>query len=269
MIPFDLIGKLIAVEAVINGKNGRFIIDTGAETLVLNSRYFSGLKNKEEVAKNFAGSNIKIGNRLVRFSWDGEVEQKMLAAIADLKLLEKQLGLKLMGYIGYEALKEYELIFDFQNKEIGLFALDQRGRRKSSSTLHARATKVFDIKPNGFMPYLHINLGACKLKLGLDSGAALNLFKPEVSKKLKNRFTAEEIRSVLGFDGREIKMSSQWLKGFELNGLNWPAMRCLIVDLKHINDNLRADLDGILGFDFLSRYKIGFNYKKNELYVWN
>ena len=45
-------------------------------------------------------------------------------------------------------------------------------------------------------------------------------------------------------------------------------MKTLIADLSHLMNNYRLKIDGLLGYEFLSKSIISINFKKKELYFW-
>ena len=80
IIPFDLVGNMIVVKAMVNGQKGNFIVDTGADILVLNSRLFT------EHQYSFATNGVSINDRIdevkithVEFIWTG-IQRRQLAA---------------------------------------------------------------------------------------------------------------------------------------------------------------------------------------------
>ena len=269
ILPIELAGKLILVEAYVNGKKGNFIIDTGAESLILNSRYFYGIKNSEEAASNFAGQASAISHKMVRLGWPGQSEKKYLATIVNLQLLESKLRVDIMGYIGYEVLKDYELVFDLPHLEVIFYKLDKKGKRYSLALAHTEPSDTIMMKANGRQPFLIARFGTKNLKLGIDSGAALNLLRPGIAKKLGKHFINAGPRQVVGYDGQPATMPSGILHDLKLSQLSWPGLRTLITPLDQINKGLSIPLDGILGFEFLNSYKVAINYRKSEMYLWD
>jgi Kef-type K+ transport system membrane component KefB len=54
IVPFTLQGGLIIIQAMINDSMGNFVIDTGAEGLVLNNKYYQGVTDE---SRSYYGVN--------------------------------------------------------------------------------------------------------------------------------------------------------------------------------------------------------------------
>lgn len=267
-IPFHLVKKLVVVKAIVDGKKGNFIIDTGAESMILHDKYFTGQINTGLRAADFAGSSIAFKTKKVKFKWEGNKPITCSAIVTSLSALEQILGADVMGYIGYDILKNYEVVFDYQSRNITLFELGKRGKRKSPEPFHTNASDTISLKPNGPLPYLTVHLGGQKLKMGVDSGASINLLQSRTTKKLNNHFEASGVEQTAGFNG-EVTLSEQgYLRQLKIENTIWSSMKCVVSEMSELNRTVPTSLDGLLGFEFLKQYKVSINYQRNEMYVW-
>ena len=66
----------------------------------------------------------------------------------------------------------------------------------------------------------------------------------------------KKLSSISVFD--EMKMNNQSFK----------KMKTLIADLSNLMNNYHLKIDGLLGYEFLSKSIISINFKKKELYFW-
>ncbi|MEZ4955023.1 MAG: pepsin/retropepsin-like aspartic protease family protein [Saprospiraceae bacterium] len=267
-IPFHLVKKLVVVKAIVDGKKGNFIIDTGAEAMILHDKYFVGQINTGQRAADFAGLSIAFKTRTVKFQWQDNKPITCSAVVTSLSALEQLLGADIMGYIGYDILKNYEVVFDYQSRNITLFELGKRGKRKSPEPLHTDASDTISLKPNGPLPYLTVQLGGQKLKMGIDSGASINLLQTRATKKLNDHFEANGVEATAGFNG-EVTLSEQgYLRQLKIENTIWSSMKCVVSEMSELNRTVPTSLDGLLGFEFLKQYKVSINYQRNEMYVW-
>ena len=76
----------MVVKAYVNGMRGSFIVDTGAETLILNEKYFTGKENNQNHAVDFNGSKVRYKETNVKFGWEADNEKTKFAYI-ELRLL--------------------------------------------------------------------------------------------------------------------------------------------------------------------------------------
>ena len=116
-IPFTMLEGMMVVEATVNNQKGNFIIDTGAPTLVLNERPVS----KEQVAGRGISEGLVTAEVTVKaFNWSGINKTNVAAFKVDISHLERVSGKELAGIIGYDILKEVELLVDYAAQTVQL-----------------------------------------------------------------------------------------------------------------------------------------------------
>ena len=267
-IPFQLINKLIIVEAYVDGKKGNFIIDTGTNSLILNSNYFSGRANNINRAFDFAGTSMVYRERIVKFNWKNSKIKTYPATVISLASLEKIIGMEIMGYIGHGVLKEFEMMVDYENRNITLFKLGKKGGRKIAQSSFDSIMDSISLKPNGHLPYLTVQVGNQKLKLGIDSGASINMLKTSTSKKLNQYFQPNGFQPIAGFNGKKSLSLDGVLHKLTIENTSWQPMLCIVKEMDDLNKTLPTSLDGLLDFEFLKQHKISINYRKNKMYIW-
>ena len=268
-IPFRLAKELIIVEAVVNNKKGLFIVDTGASSLVLCSSYFSSRNEPTHFSHDFGGSQTELAPLRVRFQWPNTKSKKKLGMLTDLRKMKSILGFSIMGYIGHNILKDYEIIFDYSKRTLTLFELTRKGERISRVPIHNDASDTIAMKKNGFLPFVTVQLGGQKLRFGIDSGATMNLICPKKVKKIPGYFQHGVAQRTAAFNGKEAMVPSGKIGGIKINNIYWNPMKCVQKKMGFINFVLRKRLDGLLGYEFLKQHKTAINFKKNQLYIWN
>ena len=112
-IPFKIIDQLIVVEVELLDKEGDFIIDTGSESLILNSAHFKPTKEYGNQGKLKSGVHNDIEGVKEKYldllSINNMDLKKLSADVIDLSHIEKAKKLKLLGIIGYDVLKDFEI----------------------------------------------------------------------------------------------------------------------------------------------------------------
>ena len=58
------------------------------------------------------------------------------------------------------------------------------------------------------------------------------------------------------------------LEQLEVGGQAYTGLPFLIANLENTCFSYTGCVDGVLGFDFLSQQKVGFNFVKRKLYLW-
>ncbi len=267
IIPFEIYKGLIFIEAEIDGQRGQFMLDTGSPTILLNSYRFSNLTKSKYTVTGVNGEIKDIQSKFVKSLKVKEVEWNRFEAVAfDMIHLEQSCRRQLLGLLGYSAFKNFELMIDYQSKELTLFKLDKRGNRLQKS--NAKPLKTASFKMSKHLPVLDVMVDNIMLKLGIDTGAEINLLHKKWERKLYNHFlTHEEVQ--LGGASKKQKISFKLdFDEMEISNQRFIRMKTLIIDLSHLMNSYHIKVDGLLGYEFLSKSVISINFKKRELYFW-
>ena len=270
-IPFRMTGRLITVEAQIEDQIGNFIIDTGADKLLLNSNYFKPDRVlNHEVAY---GSTGEIGKVLLRhvdtLKWDNLFFLKVKANVIDMRHIERKKNARILGLIGYEVFKDFEIFFDFQFNQIVLTKLDSKGNRLDGEAIWEVPYDSLNFRLKGHVIILNGKVKKERLKFTLDSGAELNLLDRGVRRKVLKNFKITKRARLLGAGQKEIEVLAGKLYDVNLENIPCPGMRTLLTNLDALNYSFGTQLDGVLGFEFLIGRRILINYKKKKLYFFN
>ena len=124
-VPMEIRDGLIVVTAKLNGIERKFILDSGAPSLYLNSRYFS--KDTISSMSTAQGVNSSISGQDVihidSFDFYGIKTQDKDFVMSDLSHLLKDE--EIYGLIGYQVIKDYDWLFDYANKTLTLIKPDK------------------------------------------------------------------------------------------------------------------------------------------------
>ena len=267
VIPFEMHKGLIFIEAEIDGQRGQFMLDTGSPTIFLNSYRFSNLTKSKYTVTGVNGEIKNVQSKSVKSLKAKEVEWNGFEAVAfDMIHLEQLCRRQLLGLLGYAAFKNFELMIDYDNKQLTLFKLDKRGNRLRPT--HQKPLETYSFKMAKHLPVLEVMVDNFMLKLGIDTGAETNLLHKKWEKRLYNHFlTYEEVK--LSGASKSQKLSSQSVfDEMRLNNQPFLKMKTLITDLSHLMNSYHVKVDGLLGYEFLSKSLVSINFKKKELYFW-
>ena len=58
------------------------------------------------------------------------------------------------------------------------------------------------------------------------------------------------------------------MKNMKIGNLDIATLPVLVTNLEKMCFSYNQCLDGMLGFDFLSMHKIGFNFVTRKMYIW-
>lgn len=269
-IPFKLVDHLIVIEAEVLKQKGNFIIDTGSESLILNSTHF---KNTHSVPSHALHSGVSSTVEDVRKKWLRQFFVKNFSIdgvqsdIIDLSHIEKNKKIALHGIIGYNVLKGYEVFVDFYLKQLTLSSIDDNGNKLDKLPFLEKITDSISFQLVKHTIVIDGFVNKEKLRLGLDTGAEVNLLDRKASSKVFKKFLNPKKIKVLGAGKKKMEVLAGKLHKLKLTETIYSGpMRTIITDLKSMKSTYGITLDGVLGFEFIAMRRTIINYKKEKLY---
>jgi len=267
-VPFYIIGNLVIVQASVNGKTGLFIMDTGVSEIILNNRYFYG-KPTGDNFHGISGSEMEKKVNFIKINLDG-FERRALAIITDFSALEKSCGLELLGVIGNCIFKNNEVVFDYTFKELTIYQLDKKGKRLSSKQLHMIPADTLHFTLRNGVPSVDVQVNGKLLKMSVDSGATANVMGIHELNMQHDEFMQLTEQSLIGWGSKKVIVKSRKIENIRVGNHSCPPMKTLFVNLQHFNNSHKGKkVDGILGYEFMSNFRVAINFKKSEIYLWD
>lgn len=274
VIPFSRAGNLIVVKAKVDTMEGNFILDTGSPHLVLNLTYFRDYPaawSQSEEKKGITGSIENVLQTTVRTFSFGDLKQyNVNADLVNLGGIENRKGIRILGLIGMELLANYEMIIDYEKNLIYLHWIS---RKKSSSYQHEMLadtstyyTSSIEIKDARIM--VRSEVAGKKMRLIIDSGAETNILDSRLPDNVFDEVTINSRIILTGIGEKKIEALRGNLSGMTIGGQRVENLPVLITNLEKTCFSYGGCVDGVLGFDFLSLKKIGFNFVKRKMYIW-
>ncbi len=263
--PFELAGRLIVVEAEIEGVRGKFLVDSGSPSFVLNANYFPWLTDRAQSlghAMYGAGGEIK-EIKIVNasgFKWQKTELNSIKAMFIDLAHLEENIGTELVGLIGADFLQNFTIQFDYARREVTLFS------DNTSDSWQTPPNQVIDFSMIGHIPVIDARIGKHSLRLGIDCGAERAMLFTKWEDPLKPHYEFLRNDVLHGGDTNSQMGNVVRLGMFEIGGLRYDEHT---FRFNNINSGHDMKIDGILGYEFLSQYKTAIDYQNRKLYVWD
>ena len=269
-IPFTLVGQLIVVEARVDTITGNFIMDTGAERLVLNQQYF-GRERHSSVASSGNTGPVSAASWTTVDSIGIERLSIMdlRAHLVDLHHIELKKNTRIIGILGYHVFSAFEIFIDFQNHVIGLSMVDRDGQRVDRSTTWESPADSVGFLLKNHLIVVNTVVNGTKFRMILDSGAELNLLDRRVHRKVLDNFTILKRVNLTGVGRREIEVLAGILTDLRCGDQHCPSMNTLITSMDEINENFGVSAHGVLGYEFLNTRRMLINYQKRKLYFFN
>ena len=274
IIPFSRVGNLILIKAKADTTEGNFILDTGAPGLVLNITYFRDYPATTEIndeQRGITGSVEAVKKTEVKdFSFDCVHAGVVPADLVNLGHIENTKGVKIVGLIGLSVFRRFEMIVDYENNLLHLHRIGKKEASvyKNTMLIDEAAYSVVPIEIWNNKIVTRTSLSGKKLRLIIDSGAESNVLDSRLPNKIFDNVEIIKRIQLAGAGQKKVDALYGNLNNLEIGGRSVSSLPVIITNLEKtcLADN--SCIDGILGFDFLSLHKIGFNFVNNKMYIW-
>lgn len=272
-IPFSRAGNLILIRAKADTTEGNFILDTGCPHLVLNLTYFRDypMQAGGEERGGITGTSFAVTQTQVAdFSFGGNNHYRVNADVTNLGNIENSKGVKILGLIGLQLLLKFEMIIDYENHKIYLRKTSRKepGTRRHFLLADTSAYHVVPITLTDNRIMVQTVLGGKRLKLIIDSGAETNLLDSRLPDKVFEQVSITGRSTLTGAGNTKIDVLRGDINAISIGKQTLEGLPVLITNLEKTCFTYGGCVDGILGFDFLSLKKIGFNFVTNKMFIW-
>ncbi|MEO6723320.1 MAG: pepsin/retropepsin-like aspartic protease family protein [Ferruginibacter sp.] len=272
-LPFTRAGNLILIKARVDTMEGNFILDTGAPYLVLNITYFRDypITGGDHEQTSITGVGATVDKTIISQLSFGSLEYSRTPAdLINLGHLEKSKGVKILGLLGVDLFMQCEMIVDYEKS---LIYLHRIARKESSTYRHAMLqdtaaynTFPFSMKENRIIATTEI--GGKKLKFVIDHGAESNILDSRLPNKVFENVTITGHINILGSENKKVDALYGDLQHMMIGNKEIGSLPVMVVNLEYTCFSSVGCVDGVLGFDFLSLHKIGFNFVNRKMYIW-
>lgn len=272
-IPIELTtDNLMVASATINGEKCKFIIDSGAPSLYLNSKYFKRGNEKGNAISTSKGINGSINDQDIisvdSFDFNGIQAKNAKVVMSDLSHLEH--GMKIHGLIGYSIYKDYDLLFDYQNKTLTLIAPDYTDAFLKENKYKFSEISFKQEKTLSHIPCINARIDETNLVLGIDCGAGSNLLDSKLWEPLQKNLKDVGTTDLKGIDNSKgTETHKGRLKSLKIGNRQFKNTNTVFGNISHLNKNRTEAISGIVGYEILSRQKTVLRYKSQKLVFIN
>ena len=274
VIPFSRAGNLILIRAKADTIEGNFILDTGAPGLVLNLTYFRDYPTTTDIHEEQSGITGGVSavkkTQVGKLSFDCVSSTAVTADLLNLGHIENARGIRIFGLIGLSLLRQFEMIIDYENSLLYLYRIPKKNASAFKSYL-LRDPSTYNTVPievwNNKIVTRTIIAGK-KLRLIIDTGAESNMLDSRLPNKVFENVEVLRRIKLTGAGDKKVEALYGNLNNLSIGDQNTGSLPVIITNLEKtcLADN--SCIDGILGFDFLSLHKIGFNFVNNKMFIW-
>ena len=268
-VPFKRVGNLIAVEAKLNGISRTFLLDSGAPKLILNSAHI----NKDTVSNKLKIGNVEgVGGqistmdieKIESFDLNGIKMGAQEVISMDLAHLEKETKTTFYGLIGFEIYQDYDILFDYQNNMI-VFIQPEASDAFISTKFKSKKITEVPFEMTTHIPVIAGFVNGKQYALGIDCGAETNLFDLTLMDELKKECRKLKKDTLAGADKNSIATISGQLASLEIGHIKFKKTDTVFSDISHLNQGYSLKLDGLIGYEILSKQPTLMSYKNKKL----
>jgi len=269
-MPFELIGKHILLQVNIDGIDEPFIFDSGAPQIVLNKAYEVST-DEETVLEDVRGATGQIGGiqttSIPALDWGALHLTDQPALIIDISHLETQLKTKVRGLIGFDTVKDFDIIYDYGNQKLVL--INPSKTNEYVNWEYVRQPLLFGSAAH--LPILPVDIAGKIFNMALDCGAEMNLMDANHHEFIMEsgvfRQTGNE--SLTGIENAVSQVEIGELGPVSIGSeIEFETMKFLFADISHLNAASDIQIDGIVGYELLSTQKTIVSYARRELLIF-
>ncbi|MDR3226272.1 MAG: aspartyl protease family protein [Prevotellaceae bacterium] len=265
-VPIKLEKNLITVQAKVNGVNRTFIVDNGAPCLVLNSKYTAAAANAETGQAQGVNSSVSYTKMtpVEEFDFYGiKIKDKEIVSM-DISNVEEECGIEIYGLIGYDVYNNYDLLFDYANNTLTLINPDISENYVQENFKNSKTHEI-SIEIKAHIAILKGTVGKQELNLGLDCGASGNLLNIELFDTLKTQLTDVGVDDLSGAGESKKDVTIGKINELIIGDTKFQKPLTVFNDMSHLNTGYNLQLDGLIGYEILSKQKTLLSYQNKKL----
>jgi hypothetical protein len=272
ILPFTRVGNLILIQAQADTTTGLFVLDTGTPNLVLNLTYFRRYPTSNPIESGGVTGAISTSaqTRVDSLTLGAMHYYHQDADLVNLGQIENRKGVKIFGLLGMKLFEHCELIIDYDRNLVFLHQMNRKEAMSYQSEwlTDSAAYRTIPIDLEQDKIIAHLLLKGKKLKFVVDSGAESSVLDSRLPNKVFENVTITRRVHLNGAGAQEVDVLYGEVKGLQMGDLLIASLPVLITSLQSMCDAYGNCIDGMLGTDYLSQHKIGFNFVTRKMFLW-
>ena len=266
IIPVKRAGRLLLIEATVDNETGNFIFDTGANKLIFNGTYFRNhIRTQGESSSGINGSIGTVEQTTIdKIEFAGLIYKKVKVDLANLGHIENRRGVKILGLIGFNLMKDFEILIDTKNNQLKLYRLNKAGERVSSQSAGFKPDYSQKIWMISNILFLEGKIGGKKLNFCFDTGAETNVISSFSNKNVLSSVAITRRSGLRGAGSNGTEVLFGRMDDFSLGNKQINGMETIISNLESLSEVYGTRIDGMLGFNFMEQGILCINFVKKQ-----
>ena len=175
---------------------------------------------------------------------------------------------KILGLVGYSVLQDFEILLNYREKYIRLSELNRKGELLEPVQYISPRIDSIRFRMGNHIPVIKVEVNGLEKSMGIDTGAEYNLLNIRSNKDIMDHFILSRRIRMRGASKDYAEALGGHLYRLKLNN-KYPCagMATVLTGFRNINELVGFEIDGIMGYEFLSPWIFSLNYKKRKLYL--
>lgn len=269
VIPMKRAGRLLLIEAKVDDEIGNFVLDTGANGLVFNSTYFRNHVRSDGASSNGITGSVGAVEQITvdKIEFAALTYKKVRADMTNLGHIENRRGIKILGLIGFNMMKDFEILIDTKKNQLKLYRIDKTGNRIAPDKSGFKPDLSQRITTSSNILFVEGKIGGKNLTFCFDTGAETNVISSHSNKNILNTLTITR-RSGLrgaGTSGSDVLFGR--MNDFSIGNKQIKGMETVVSNLDALSDVYGTQIDGILGFNFMEQGIFCINFTRKQFSI--
>lgn len=265
-LPFELVnGLLVLRNLAVNGQRGDFILDTGCQyALVVESAAFAG-QLRPSPTRGLGATGLVVQHQVAVTSFEfGTLHRGPRTAIAtSLAAIRPAVGPRLLGLVGADFFRDYELVLDFAHRQVSCYPLGGEAARPFTRHDSVAFTLV------NSRPIVTGSVKGVPVRWLLDTGSKDNHLDAGFTQRLPSlvQSTGQQPEQVVGMGG-QVAAQQASLPSLQLGTTEWQGVPIIVSAMVRPSSGRALAYQGILGSSFLSQEPlVSLHYGRWQLYT--
>jgi hypothetical protein len=220
-----------------------------------------------QVASDVKGINSSVTGlditKISEFDFYGIKIKNQDVLTMDMSNLEQSNDMEIYGLIGFQVYKDYDILFDYENNSL-VFIKPELTPKYLKDTHQTNKIAEVALEMKSHIPCVKGSIGKNEYTLGIDSGAGGNVLDRKLWNLLKKQLKNVEDVELRGA-GESRNVQSGSLKKLSIGNKVFTNTKTVFNDISHLNATGKIQIDGIIGYEILSKQKTVLSFQNQKL----
>lgn len=152
----------------------------------------------------------------------------------------------------------------YKNQELTLITPEHYGEYKKQHFSNSKLT-VVPFQMTSHLPLVQARIGNNDYTFALDTGAEANLIDVKFFERVSEELKKIKKNTLSGLDQNSKEANSGKLKKLFIGGKTFKNRATIFGDISHLNKDDDYKIDGIIGYEVLSKQKTLISFDRKEI----